>query len=162
MSGRGGRRRADQPAEAGQEGLASIYEQLGSLFAEASCPRSTRCCRFKQTGRVPYVFPVEGRRVLTAVARRGGRLPLQGSSGDCPLIVADGGCSVYADRPFGCRTFFCDDARLPLGNRRREVDLLARELRALSEGLGDRELLPLTTVLEARFDREGRLRKDAK
>ena len=162
MSGRGGRRPGSTAEGRGQQELTAIYDRLGALFAEASCPRSTRCCRFRQTGRVPYLFPVEGRRVLKAVARRGGRLPLQGGPGDCPLLLSDGGCSVYADRPFGCRTFFCDDARLPLGNRRREVDQLSRELRALSEGLGDRELLPLTTVLEARFDREGRLRKDAR
>lgn len=110
---------------------------------------------------MPYIWPVEGRRVLAGVARRGGRLPLQGAPGDCPLILADGGCSVYADRPFGCRTFFCDNATLPQGNRRPEVDVLAKRLRALSESLGERELVPLTTVLEQVFDREGRKKKSA-
>lgn len=81
---------------------------------------------------------------------------MSGEPGDCPLLLSDGGCSVYADRPFGCRTFFCDDAMLPAGNRRREVDVLAKRLRTLSEQLGERELVPLTTWLEQSFDREGR------
>jgi Fe-S-cluster containining protein len=139
--------------------LEQVFVELGGLFASSSCPRSTRCCRFKQTGRTPYLFPVEGRRVLLGIARRGGKLPGQGAPGDCPLILKDGGCSIYADRPFGCRTFFCDDATLPEGNRRREVDALAKRLRTTSERLGEPELVPLTTILEQSFDREGRRRK---
>lgn len=136
--------------------LQAVYDGLGALFQGSSCPRSTRCCRFRRTGRTPYLWPIEARRVLAGVARRGGRLPMSGESGDCPLLLADGGCSVYADRPFGCRTFFCDDAMLPAGTRRREVDVLAKRLRTLSEQLGERELVPLTTWLEQSFDREGR------
>ena len=37
----------------------------------------------------------------------------------CPLLSADGRCRIYASRPFGCRTFFCDDAEAPFGRRRR-------------------------------------------
>jgi hypothetical protein len=153
-------RRSGKPQAPGADVLEGVFAELGALYSDATCPRSTRCCRFKQTGRVPYVWPVEGRRVLAGIARRGGRLPMQGAPGDCPLILADGGCSVYADRPFGCRTFFCDDATLPHGNRRREVDVLAKRLRTASEGLGERELVPLTTILEQAFDREGRRKKN--
>jgi Fe-S-cluster containining protein len=102
---------------------------------------------------------MEARRVLKGVARRGGRLPRQGGPGDCPLLLEDGACSVYEDRPFGCRTFFCRDATLPQGPRRREVDVLAMRLRGASESLGERELVPLTTALEPWFDREGRRRR---
>jgi hypothetical protein len=150
-----------RPPAPGQDVLDQVFTELGALFSDATCPRSTRCCRFRQTGRVPYVWPVEGRRVLAGIARRGGRLPMQGEAGDCPLILADGSCSVYADRPFGCRTFFCDDATLPQGNRRRDVDVLAKRLRTASEALGERELVPLTTILDQQFDRDGRRRKSA-
>lgn len=141
------------------DSLDDVFGELSALFASATCPRSTRCCRFRKTGRVPYVWPVEARRVLDAVARRGGRLPRGGEAGDCPLLKSDGGCSVYDDRPFGCRTYFCDDATLPEGNPRREIDRLAKRLRAMSEGKGDRELLPLTTWLEREFDKDGRRRR---
>ncbi len=139
--------------------LPVVYEALGALFQDATCLRSTRCCRFRQTGRVPYVWPMEARRVLKGVGRRGGRLPRQGGPGDCPLLLEDGACSVYEDRPFGCRTFFCRDATLPQGPRRREVDALAMQLRGASEALGERELVPLTTALEPYFDKEGRRRR---
>ena len=139
--------------------LAAVYEGLGALFSDSSCLRSTRCCRFKQTGRVPYVWPMEARRVLKGIARRGGRLPLGGATGDCPLLLEDGACSIYEDRPFGCRTFFCRDATLPQGPRRREVDALAMQLRGASEALGERELVPLTTALDPWFDKEGRKRR---
>lgn len=136
--------------------LTRIYSELSALFATSSCPRSTRCCRFAQTGRTPYLWPVEMRRVLKAIDRRGGRLPREGAEGDCPLLLRDGACSIYADRPFGCRTFFCRDATLPQGNRRAEVDALSRQLRVLSESFGESELVTLTTSLEHSFDRDGR------
>lgn len=136
-----------------------VLTGLSSLFSDASCPRSTTCCRFRKTGRVPYVWPAEARRVRDAVMRRGGRLPRGGGEGDCPLLLGTGTCSIYADRPFGCRTYFCDDATLPHGARRREVDALAKRLRTASERAGESELAPLTTFLDRWFDREGRRRR---
>jgi Fe-S-cluster containining protein len=136
--------------------LAQVYDGLSELLAGSSCPRSTRCCRFAQTGRTPYLWPVEVRRVLKAIDRRGGRLPREGAPGDCPLLLKDGGCSIYNDRPFGCRTYFCKDATLPQGSRRSEIDALSRQLRVLSESLGEAELVTLTTALEKSFDRDGR------
>jgi Fe-S-cluster containining protein len=127
--------------------LSRIYDALGRLFDGASCPRSTRCCRFRETGKVPYLWPIEAERIRRAVARRGGKLPYGGGPEQCPLLARDGACSVYDDRPFGCRTFFCGDATLPFGRRRAEVDEQARRLRDLSYALGDAELLPLTTQL---------------
>lgn len=136
--------------------LDTIYAELARLNEGASCPRSGRCCRFRETGRVPYVWPVEANRVLRAIGRRGGRMPRGAGEENCPLLLPDGGCSIYADRPFGCRTFFCDDAVLPPGRRRQAIERLARELRAAAEGEG--ELLPLTTHLDRAFSRGGRRR----
>jgi len=154
------RERSPQSSDGAPE-LESILQRLSGLFSSATCPRSTRCCRFKQTGRTPYLWPVEARRVLKGIGRRGGRLPREGAPGDCPLLLKDGGCSIYADRPFGCRTFFCDDATLPQGNRRQEVDSLSRELRGVSERLGETDLVPLTTYLDRWFDKDGRRKKNA-
>src|SRR4051812_29178971 len=101
-------------------------------------------------------------RVLVAIGRRGGRLPRRAADGVCPLLGKDGpggaSCTIYEDRPFGCRTYFCDDATLPDGNRRAEVDRLARDLRAVAERAGDAEVVPLTSRLSAAFDRDGRRR----
>lgn len=142
----------------GQAELAAIYRDLEALASGGSCPRSTTCCRFAKTGRRPYLWPVEARRVLAALGRRGGRLPGEAEEGDCPLLLRGGGCAVYADRPFGCRTFFCDDATLPPSFRKREVDALAARLKALSERLGEGDVAPLTSWLARAADRQGRLR----
>jgi Fe-S-cluster containining protein len=129
--------------------LSAIYAALAEVFAESYCPRSTRCCRFRETGKVPYVWPIEAERIRRAVARRGGRLPRGGGPENCPLLAADGACSVYDDRPFGCRTFFCSDATLPFGRRRAEVEELAGRLKDLALAQ-DGELLPLTACIESR------------
>jgi len=146
----------DRRLTAAPADLAALYRDLDALFASASCPRSTRCCRFRETGRTPYVTPLELRRVLKAIDRRGGRLPRGGNGEDCPLLLADGACSIYPDRPFGCRTHFCGEAMLPQGQRRKEVEALAKQLRSLCERDGGTELVPLTTPLGQAFDRDGR------
>lgn len=138
--------------------LASIYAELEAITAGASCPRSTRCCRFVETGREPYLGRAEAEAVIAAVARRGGRLPRGGGPQNCPLLKADGGCAIYADRPFGCRTFFCDDATVPSPPTRRELERLNAALRQASEPSGDPTIAPLSTWLEGASRTDGRLR----
>lgn len=55
----------------------------------------------------------------------------------CPLLGDHGRCRIYASRPFGCRTYFCENAlalceasagKLP----RDEVQAIARRIAALS------------------------------
>ena len=71
------------------------------------------CCRFAVTGREPQLWPNEWRVLERAIAARG--VPVrklrvvQDSEATCPLLDR-GRCVVYAARPFGCRTFFCDRA----------------------------------------------------
>ena len=147
---------ARRPPAPGSAELAASDTELDALYANASCLNSTRCCQLRRYGHVPLVFEVEGRRAIAGVMRRGGRLPLEGEIGDCPLLLRSGACSVYADRPFGCRTFYCADATLPDGPRRAEVQALAMQLRALAERLGDSDLRPLTNVLDDAFDDDGK------
>jgi Fe-S-cluster containining protein len=46
--------------------------------------------------------------------------------GACPILhKATGRCLIYADRPFGCRTHFCDAAGGPYP-RKIVVDLIRR------------------------------------
>ncbi len=75
------------------------------------------------------------------------RLPLASAAAAederrCPLLDDDGskpmesdppaGCRVYASRPFGCRTFFCDRVSGPGKLPRGPVQELSRRLAALS------------------------------
>lgn len=121
--------------------LARIYADVDASFAGASCDNSTDCCQFSMTRREPYVTSIELLALERAVAARGGprsfqparatssfipagraarksapssarrHLPVAREDGICPLLDVRGRCAVYASRPLGCRTFFCDRAR---------------------------------------------------
>ncbi len=118
--------------------LEGVYRDADALFAGWSCPASTECCRFGITGLEPYVTSIEFALVQRAVARNGGplqaarrALPLAGNQDlqerRCPMLDASGRCSIYAARPFGCRTFFCARAtearKIP---HRRVLELVRR------------------------------------
>jgi Fe-S-cluster containining protein len=127
------------------EQLRALYARADALLDSWSCPGSTECCRFGITGREPYVTSLELLAIERALARRGGGArgnhkrslalaPSLARERACPLLDAQGRCSVYADRPLGCRSFFC--ARATPGSARthttRELRELVRELRELA------------------------------
>ncbi len=98
------------------------------------------------TGREPYPTAVEVAELEHAVRARGGlpkrrSLPIASKGRDerrCALLGDDGRCLVYASRPFGCRTFFCERARGPVGERadsglpRELIAEIARDIASLS------------------------------
>jgi Fe-S-cluster containining protein len=146
--------------------LLAIYRRADALFDGWSCActaegadgmERAECCQFAITGREPYTTSVELAEVLHAVrrdnvladgkrGRRAGRQPLLRRSAPmalplvdtrpCPLLSAEGRCTIYASRPFGCRTFFCRGAEGPAGARskvpRSELQELTRSLSDLS------------------------------
>ena len=142
--------------------LETIYRDADVPMAAWSCDASTACCRFGVTGREPYVTSIELALLDRAIAARGGPLPPRrqalplsqetrsavgsrrvGSQGEriCPLLDSQGRCAVYAARPLGCRTFFCERAtspgRMPREEIRRLVDRI-EELAARHRAEGDR------------------------
>ena len=145
--------------------LAAVYRDAYALYAGWTCPASTECCRFGMTGREPYVTSIELLAVRRAIAARGGArawkkaasgsiagrvtLPVVRDERTCPLLDGAGRCAVYAARPLGCRTFFCDRAE-PAGKvKQREVNALVRriqEIAARHEPDGDKGR-PLTRAL---------------
>jgi hypothetical protein len=101
--------------------LESLYRAVDAELDGYRCEASTDCCRFGVTGREPYPTAIEAAELVRAVRARGGlpkrrSLPSYGER-RCALLGDDGRCVVYASRPFGCRTFFCDRARGPSGER---------------------------------------------
>ncbi len=105
--------------------LVAIYARADALLAGWVCACSgsaarspeARCCHFAVTGREPYPTAIELEEVRHAV-RAAGEAPRNARSlpmaelRPCPLLSGDGRCRIYASRPFGCRTFFCDDAEV--------------------------------------------------
>jgi Fe-S-cluster containining protein len=137
--------------------LLLLYAQTDALMAPMSCDASTDCCRFGVTGREPYPTAIEAAELFRAFAATGKRLPTaQGADGGgpgkkgkrrlpvadderrCPMLSAEGRCIVYASRPFGCRTFFCDRAE---GKQppRAAVNELSRKVADLSSRYDPRD-----------------------
>ncbi len=133
----------DPAARAHLEQLRALYAKVDTALAGWSCETSTDCCRFGVTGREPYPTAVELAELERAVRARGGlpkrrSLPLAVDERRCALLGDDNRCLVYAARPFGCRTFFCERARGPVGERapsslpRALISEVGREIAALS------------------------------
>jgi len=121
------------------ESLRALYVEVDALLDGWTCEASTDCCRFGVTGREPYPTAVEVAELERAVRARGGlpkrrSLPVvRAGGGDgrdarnarggderrCALLSDEGKCLVYASRPFGCRTFFCERASGPAGEAAR-------------------------------------------
>jgi Fe-S-cluster containining protein len=122
------------------EELRALYARIDSALEGWGCETSTDCCRFGVTGREPYPTAVELAELERAVRARGGlpkrrSLPIADDERRCALLGDDGRCLVYAARPFGCRTFFCERARGPVGERglpRAEIAEVGRAIAALS------------------------------
>lgn len=143
--------------------LAAIYAEADSLYEMWSCPGSTECCRFVLSDHEPHVTSVEldalvraARRVGVALVPSKRSLPVaKTNTGDCPLLTPNGRCAVYADRPLGCRTFYCERATAGTRVRHSEVKDLVRRLEELSQrwdGSTDKGR-PLTRALASRDGR---------
>ncbi len=111
-----------------------IYVRLAKRPIDRNCTGLSDCCRFRLTGQTPFLTRGEAL-VARQAARAGGKkkLPLP-ADGSCPLLGPDGRCTIYASRPFACRTHFCEAAGGPYS--RKEVRDLIHELEAIDHRLG--------------------------
>ena len=112
-----------------------MYAELASRPIERSCTGLSQCCRFKLTGRTPFLTKGEAL-VAAKGVRASGRKQLPSTTdGACPLLKQETGtCMIYAHRPFGCRTHFCAAAGGPYA--RREVADLIQRLESIDAELG--------------------------
>jgi len=113
--------------------LRSLYRLADDAYRPFSCPATAECCRLSAVGRQPWLWPVEWALLLEA---SGPRLPPARDDGSCPFLDAEGKrCTVYADRPFGCRTFFCHRVRGPAREPVARVAQLAQRLERVARTL---------------------------
>ena len=117
------------------EKVRAIYADLANRPVERQCIARTQCCQFRLTGLTPEL--TKGEALLAAKALRAtGRKELpERKDGACPLLQSETGrCLIYADRPFGCRTHFCEAAggMIP----RKEILDLIRRLEEIDRDLG--------------------------
>jgi Fe-S-cluster containining protein len=120
--------------EAALGAVRAVYEALEERPVERQCVSRSECCRFRLTGKTPYLTAGEAL-VLADFLRRTGRARLESKrDGSCPLLnEVTGRCEAYSARPFGCRTHFCEAAGGPYS--RKEVVDLIRRLEAVDEAL---------------------------
>ncbi len=106
--------------------IRAVYAELAKRPWERSCQARTECCQFRLTGLTPHL--TKGEALLAAKSFRAtGRKNLpESADGTCPLLQRESGrCLIYADRPFGCRTHFCEVAGGPY-SRKDLLDLIRR------------------------------------
>ena len=141
------RRSAPLTKTAAMESVREIYRELATRPIERACITRTECCRFRLTGRTPFLTKGEALTAAKAWRATGRtRLP-EAADGACPLLdSATGRCRIYEGRPFGCRTHFCAAAGGPYA-RREVVDLIHR-LEDLDRALGGEGALPLPAAIE--------------
>jgi Fe-S-cluster containining protein len=141
------RRTRAQRERAALGALAVVYREADAAWAPFSCPASGECCQLATTRRQPWLWRAEWVRVTERLKRDGRPLPPPREDGGCPLLDAGGKrCTVYEDRPLGCRTFFCGRIRGPSRQPAEVMEALQRKLERLSAALdaedtGPRELL---------------------
>lgn len=113
----------------------AVYAELAKRPLERACLARTECCQFHLTGLTPQLTKGEAL-VAAKGVRAAGRKELPGAEdGACPLLKRETGrCLIYADRPFGCRTHFCDAAGGPFP-RKQVLDLI-RRLEDVDQRLG--------------------------
>ncbi|CAN5924770.1 hypothetical protein BH11MYX4_BH11MYX4_66020 [soil metagenome] len=137
-------RPGDLEAQQGLSALRGVYAEVDRLLEGWSCESSTDCCRFGITGREPYPTAIEQAELERGVRARGGlprrrSLPTVNARGGderrCPLLSDEGRCLVYASRPFGCRTFFCERGHGPAHEPVRALP--SKEIARLSRAIVD-------------------------
>ena len=139
--------------------MLQILQAASDVVAGYVCECSTECCRFGVTGREPWLTRAEFDVVATAVKAQGRRLPVpdddDGADGEgrCVFLGPDDRCRVYAARPLGCRTFFCERTTHPDGrtgllpsSTNKALRVFPRELQALTPA---EESKPLRAWLRA-------------
>jgi len=109
--------------------LRAVYRHADAAYAPFSCSASGECCQLAVTRRQPWLWLPEWR-----LLRRHHPLPPPRADGGCPYLDAAGKrCTVYADRPFGCRTFFCARIRGPAQQPKEAVISLSRRIEFISQ-----------------------------
>lgn len=145
----------------------AVLAQVDQELAGVSCEASTDCCRFRVTGREPWLTLAEWELVHAEVRRQGRRLPAlnQDADGRCPFLNEAGRCLVYAARPLGCRTHFCERAT-PSAPRTSGFREAARQLSALSvegrSGEDDGRSRPITSWLSQASSKTGKSGKSGR
>jgi uncharacterized protein len=124
-----------------------IYAELAKRTITRNCTLISECCRFKQTGRTPFITRGEALVAWQGIRASGRKALPEAVQGACPLLKSDGHCMIYQHRPFGCRTHFCKAAGGPYP--RESVRDLIQRLETIDRQLGGDGGVNLPSALAA-------------
>ena len=111
----------------------AVLRQASAAWARHSCPGTSECCQLAVTQRPPWLWPSEWKVLEERLARDRRPMPAPRADGGCPFLdVAGKRCTVYEDRPLGCRTFFCHRIQGPAKLPADETNALLERLKALN------------------------------
>lgn len=127
----------------------AVYRDWEARPIERSCTGLSDCCRFRQTGRTPFL--TKGEALVAAMAwRAAGRTEVPSTTdGACPFL-RNNRCQIYTGRPFGCRTHFCEAAGGPA--TRKEVRDLIQRLEEIDTRMGGNGGVNLPTAVQSAMD----------
>jgi|GEM_PF-169806 len=125
--------------------MEAIYAELERRPLPRKCEMRTGCCHFRLAGHTPMLTRGEALFAALGVRASGRKTLKPHPDGACPLLGRDGRCTIYKNRPFGCRTHFCAEAG-GMYPRKHVADLIQR-LEALDERLGGSGSRPLEAAV---------------
>ena len=116
----------------------AVLRQASSAWSGHSCPGTAECCQLAVTKRPPWLWPSEWKVIEERLKRDQRPLPAVRTDGACPFLDAGGlRCSIYEDRPLGCRTYFCHRIQGPAKLPGEETNALLDRLRSLNLAADD-------------------------
>lgn len=126
----------------------TIYQEWAARRLERQCAQRSECCRFKLTGRTPYLTRGEAWVAARAWKAAGRKDVPPSGDGVCPFLdLRSARCRIYDGRPFGCRTHFC--AAAGGAASRHEVRELIHRLEHIDARLGGAGAVNLATAVQS-------------
>ena len=124
----------------------AIYAEWEQRPIDRHCTGIADCCRFKLTGRTPYLTKGEAYVAARAWKAAGRKEIIIPEDGGCPFLHPHTAqCRIYEGRPFGCRTHFCAAAGGPA--HRNDVRDLIQRLEEIDTRLGGSGATNLPTAV---------------
>lgn len=125
--------------------ILAIYAETTARALDRACTMRTECCQFHLTGKTPMLTKGEALYAAIGVRASGRKKLPPREDGACPMLGRNDRCTIYAHRPFGCRTHFCAAAGGPYP-RKHVADLIQR-LDALDEKLDGDGARPIQSAV---------------
>ena len=126
--------------------IRSIYQDLAERPIQRNCTLQTECCRFHLTGKTPLLTAGEAFVAAKAIRSAGRTSMPESPDGSCPMLdQRTARCMIYANRPFACRTHFCEGAGGPLA--RKDVLDLIRRLEVVDASMNGKGAVNITSAV---------------